>query len=90
MRIYSFQIHTEFGDFDEVYNYESYDDMVKAWKSKKESYVKMVGEDNITIDEDPVMDELGEVYGNFQSLNTDDSTTSFKAYDYDVMSVTHG
>ena len=85
MRIYSFQIHTEFGDFDEVYNYESYDDMVKAWKSKKESYVKMVGEDNITIDEDPVMDELGEVYGNFQILNADDSATSFKAYDYDVM-----
>ena len=45
----------------------------------------MVGEDNITIDEDPVMDELGEVYGNFQILNADDSATSFKAYDYNVM-----
>lgn len=85
MRIYSFQIHTENGEFDQVYNFENFADMVDMWNKKKEYWKNCADAENVLIDEEPAMDECGEVDGRFQILNSDETATSFKAYDYDVM-----
>lgn len=85
MKVYCLQIHnTNSTDFDENYIFENFEDMCKEFQNKLNFY-KNIGAELRAIEE-PTYDEVdNEVHGMFMVLNTDESFSEAKCYDYDVL-----